>query len=212
MTRAKGKTAKIIAVIGASGSGKTKWVRAQLRKGKPRRLVVWDCKPTSNYSDMGQIFTSLEELRQAMKAAGAKGELRAIFRPGTDMSALKAKFDLLAKLVFHWKNCTFVAEELATVTRPGWAPDGWLLCVTQGREEGLTLFGTAQRPALVDKTFIGNASLIHCGRLQGRNDRAVMADELDVPAEDLRNLKNLEWIERADTGEIRRGVLPTEGY
>lgn len=205
--RHKATKARIVAAIGASGSGKTAWVRQQLQKGKPKRLIVWDAKPTSNYSDMGKLFTSIAELAYAVRDAGAKGELKAIFRPGTDLENFKDKFDLIGRLVFAWKNNTFVGEELATVTRPGWSPNGWLLCVTQGREEGLTLFGTAQRPALVDKTFIGNASLIHCGRLSGTNDRKIMANELDCSPDLLRDMKNLEWIERADTGETRRGVL-----
>ncbi|MQY50838.1 ATP-binding protein [Rhodocyclus gracilis] len=199
--------ARIIAVIGASGSGKTEWIKRQLKAGRPSRLVVWDAKPTSDYSAFGQVFTSISDLGRAMLAAGKSGELRAIFRPGFEPTSYKEKFDRLCRLAFHWKNCTLVAEELATVTRAGWSPPGWLLCVTQGRSEGLTIFGISQRPALIDKTIIGNATLIHCGRLQGRNDRKVMADELDCDPDELRNLQQLEWIERADTGETRRGRL-----
>jgi len=207
MSKPRKGAARLVAVIGATGAGKTEWIRQQLRRGKPKRLIVWDPKPTSNYAEFGQTFTSRAELVAAVKAAGTRGELRAIFRPGTDMGTFKEKFDWLCRLAFAWKHCTLVAEELAHVTKAGWSPPGWLQCVTLGREEGMVIFGATQRPALCDKTFISNASMIHCGRLQGTSDRKVMADLLDCNGQELVVLKPMEFIERADTGESRRGVV-----
>ena len=201
------KSARIVAVIGATGSGKTEWIRQQIRRGKPRRLVVWDPKPTSNYAEFGPTFTSLAELASAMLDAGPRGELRAIYRPGTDMTKFPAKFDKLCMMAFAWKNCTLVGEELAHTTKSGYAPAGWMQCVTLGREEGMIIFGATQRPALCDKTFLSNASMVHCGRLQATSDRKVMADILDCPPADLVTLKPMEFIERADTGEMRRGAV-----
>lgn len=199
------KAARLVAVIGATGSGKTEWIRQQLRAGKPDRLIVWDPKPTSNYAEFGQVFTNRAELAAAVIGAGESGALRAIYRPGTNMESFKDKFDWLCRLAFAWKACTMVSEELAHVTKAGWSPPGWLQCVTMGREEGMVIFGATQRPALVDKTFLSNASIIHCGRLQATSDRSVMADLLDCKPEDLVKLQPMEYIERADTGEKRNG-------
>jgi DNA helicase HerA-like ATPase len=193
------------AVIGATGSGKTTWIRQQIAKKKPRRLIVWDPKPKSDYAGAGQAFSDLAELADAMLKAGARGELRAIFRPGQAMSAYKTQFDRLCRLVYAWKNCTFIAEELAHTTKSGWSPDGWLAVVTLGRSENLSVYGATQRPALVDKTFLSAATLIHCGRLGTRSDRVTMADMLDCSPDDLVKLTPGEWIERRDTGETSRG-------
>lgn len=199
--------ARIVAVVGATGAGKTAWIRQQILKAKPRRLLIWDPKPRSEYADLGQPFTSRSELAVACREAGAKGGLRAIYRPGLDMGAFIDRFDWFAKLAYAWGHCTIVAEELAHVTRPGWSPDGWRAVVTLGRSEGLTVYGASQRPALMDKTFLSNASLVHCGRLGTRSDRATMADILDCDAKALALLQPLDFIERADTGETRTGRL-----
>lgn len=203
----KRQPAAFVAVIGATGAGKSAWIRQQLARAKPRRLIVWDPKPASDYVDLGDTFTRQHDLSAAVLAAGAAGPLRAIYRPGNRQSEYRAKFDWLCRLVYAWGHCTFVAEELAHVTRAGWSSDGWLSVVTLGRSEGLTVYGATQRPALVDKTFLSAASLVHCGRLGTRSDRATMADILDCDPADLRDLKPLEWIERADTGETRRGKV-----
>lgn len=201
----KAQPAFFAAVIGATGAGKTTWIKKQLARKKPRRLVVWDPKPNSDYAQFGQAFTDMASLADAMLKAGAKGELRAIYRPGPEMSTYRVKFDRLCRLVYAWKGCTFIAEELAHVTKAGWSPDGWLAVVTLGRSENLAVYGATQRPALCDKTFLSAATLIHCGRLGTRSDRATMADMLDCSPDDLLKLSPGEWIERLDTGETSRG-------
>lgn len=209
MTRGK-HSAAFIAVIGATGAGKTEWIRQQLTREKPKRLIVWDCKPVSDYARFGQVFSDRRELVQAVIASG-RGPLRAIYRPGNKASEYKDKFDWLCRVAYAWTNCTLVAEELAQVTKAGWSPDGWLAVVTMGRSQGLTVFGATQRPALCDKTFLSAASLVHCGRLGARSDRVTMADILDCSPDDLRDLKPMEWVERQDTGEMRRGKTVFRG-
>lgn len=203
----KASPARVYAVLGATGAGKTVWIRQQLARSKPARLLIWDPKPTSEYSDLGQVYDSRLMLAAACRDAGARGGLRAIYRPGLDMSAFGNRFDWFCRLGYAWGRCTIVAEELAHVTKPGWSPDGWLVLVTMGRSEGVTVYGASQRPALVDKTFLSNASLVHCGRLGTRSDRATMADVLDCDQADLAMLQPLEYIERSDTGSVTRGRL-----
>lgn len=207
----KAQPASFVAVIGATGAGKTAWIKQQIAREKPKRLIVWDFKPQSDYAGLGDVFTERGELARAVIAAGERGSLRAIYRPGNRQSEYRDRFDWLCRLVYAWGNCTFIAEELAHVTKAGWSPDGWLSVVTLGRSEGLKVFGATQRPALVDKTFLSAATLVHCGRLGTRSDRVTMADILDCKPEDLRDLRPLEWIERTDAGISRRGMLKFSG-
>jgi hypothetical protein len=61
---------------------------------------------------------------------------------------------------------------------------------------------------VIDKTFFGRATLIHCGRLNYSGDFKVMADVLQIPGEDITALRPLECIERnMQTGQTRRGTL-----
>jgi hypothetical protein len=207
MTRkAAAHAAAFTAVIGATGAGKTEYIRQQLARSKPKRLIVWDFKPISEYGHLGETFTDRAALVEAALAAGS-GPFRAIYRPGTQASEWVDKFDWLCRFAYAFKHCTLIAEELAHVTRAGWSPDGWKLVVTMGRSEGLTVYGATQRPALVDKTFISAASLIHCGRLGARSDRVTMADLLDCDPKELAALRPMDWIERRDSGETARGSL-----
>lgn len=195
----------IAAAIGASGSGKSAWVKAQLRKGKPRRLLVFD--PQDEYGEFGQVFTDLPALADAVLQAG-RGPFAAVLQPGGDVSCYVQKFDWLCRLAYAWGNCTIVCDELGDVTKAGWAPPGWSMVIRKGRHAGLRVFGLVQRPALTDKTFFSLATMLHCGRLNSRADVQVMADVLQVPPADLIALRPLEWIERNMTnGDVRRGVL-----
>jgi hypothetical protein len=198
--------ASIAAAIGASGSGKSLWVKQQLAKAKPRRLIVWD--PQGEYGDHGEVFTDRSRLLEAVAAAGARGELRAVYRPGDELSRYADRFGWLCQLVYAWGACSFVVEELADVTRPSWAPDHWSVITRKGRHRALRVVAASQRPASVDKDFFGNCTLIHCGRLNYAADVKVMADVLGVPQGDLIGLAPLDWIERdMQTGKTRRGKL-----
>jgi len=188
------RAANIVVVAGSSGSGKSEWVKRQIRR--KRRVIVWD--PDGEYD--GQRFASVRELLQVARANPAG--------PGRYCltSARLADFDLWAKIAFAWANCVAVAEETADVTSPGKAPEGWGQLVRRGRKRGITVIGVTQRPAESDKTIMGNATLIHCGRLARDKDRRYMAQELDCPLDALPT-EPLEWVERRPGGEFKTGKL-----
>lgn len=196
----------IVAAIGASGSGKSGWVKAQLRRQNPRRLIVFD--PQDEYGEFGEVFRDRAALADAVIAAGARGDLRAVFQPGGNLSEYVGKFDWLCRLAYAWGGCTVVADELGDVTKAGWAPDGWSLVTRKGRHKGLRIFGLVQRPALTDKTFFGLATMIHCGRLNYAADVKVMADVLGCEGAQIVGMKPLDWIERdMSSGVTRAGRL-----
>ncbi|MCW8917477.1 MAG: type IV secretory system conjugative DNA transfer family protein [Gammaproteobacteria bacterium] len=186
------RAAKLVAVAGASGSGKSAWVKKQI--ARRARVIVWD--PDHEYP--GIRCTTPREL---LKAINTRKRGRICF------TSSPKHFDYWARCAFAWGNCVAVGEELADVTHPGKAPPGWGQLVRRGRKRGITVIGISQRPAEADKTLLGNATLIHCGRLRRENDRRVMAAEMDVSLADVSNLAPLEWIESNEKGDIRRGKL-----
>ena len=64
---AASNSAKIWAAIGASGTGKGLWIKAQLSKIKPKRLVVWDFM--DEYGAHANPVRTLDELRRLMISA-----------------------------------------------------------------------------------------------------------------------------------------------
>ena len=206
---ASSNEAKIWAVIGASGVGKGVWAKGWLRKDKPKRFIAWDFM--DEYGEFAARVGSLEELRLAMIKAGT-GPLKLRYVPrGAGEKALRREFEILCELVYAFGNCTYIAEELANVTTPGWAPAAWRKMTTSGRHLGIHIIGFTQNPALVDKTFLGNCSLVHVCALREHPHRMYVAKSIDCPVEELMALQKFEYWERDyDAGTLKKGrvLLP----
>jgi len=206
--------ARIWGVIGASGTGKGVWIKRNLAELEPERLVVWDFKNEYQAEAGKALAPSLGAVHKAMQKAGADGPLRIRYAPrGAGEKALRKEFEALCELVYAWEGCTFVAEELANVTTPGWAPASWRKMTTSGRHAGIHIIGATQTPALVDKSFLGNCTLVHCGPLRERAHRVAVARAMDIDEGRLAKLVKFQWLEKDfDTGQVADGFTYPKGY
>lgn len=181
--------ARIEAYIGASGSGKGVSINARLRELQPARLLIWD--PRAEYGEHARPVHRLADLVRAVVAAGPGGGFRLRYVPGAAVD-LDKPFALVCRLAFAAGNLVFLAEELSDVTQPSYAPPAWRQVITQGRHKGLHVLGAAQRPTLIDKTFLANCTRVRCGALGYADDRRRMAMELDAPAELVESLQSAD--------------------
>lgn len=193
--------AQINLVCGGSGSGKSTHVKRAIANDE--RIAVFDAD--AEYADLAgftRVATTSDLIRWFSRAK--KGRFAFVPKSvGSD-----SLFDVFCKACFAWGNCTVVAEELADVTSPGKAPEGWGQVVRRGRKRGLKVYGITQRPSESDKTIVGNASRIWCGSMTRAQDRLYMARELDVNPELVNRLKPLDFIEwDKATREITEGRL-----
>jgi hypothetical protein len=179
---------RIEAYIGATGSGKGVSIRRRLAELKPPRLVIWDAR--AEYADYARQVPTLADLVQALREAKA-GPVRVRYVPGARVDMAKA-FELVCVASMAAGDLVFLAEELSDVTSPSYAPPGWRQVITQGRHKGLHILGATQRPALIDKTFLGNCTRRRCGALGYENDRKVMALELDCRRDVVAGLRSTE--------------------
>jgi hypothetical protein len=202
--------ARIWAVIGASGTGKGVWTKQKLTEENPARLVVWDFK--NEYDEHAKAVATLEGIRKAMIRAG-DGPLRVRYVPrGAGAKAMQQEFEALCELVYAFGHCTFVAEELANVTTPSWAPAAWRKMTTSGRHECIHIIGATQTPALVDKTFLGNCTLVHCCALREHAHRVAVARAMDIQPEQIAALVKLQYLEKDyDTGAVTEGWVTPPG-
>ncbi|MCG7979594.1 MAG: ATP-binding protein [Candidatus Thiodiazotropha endolucinida] len=191
------KQANIIVVCGGSGSGKSAWVKKQIKN--ERRVLIWDV----NDEYQGVRVTNRRDLINAVKGNKTK-TFRIRYVPPV---VTQDEFSFWCEVAFIAGNLAAVAEETADVTSPSKAPPGWGKVVRRGRHQRLKVYGITQRPAESDKTIIGNKTLIHCCMLKRAQDRAYMAKEMDVSVEEVADLKSLEWIEVSDSGQKTRGKL-----
>lgn len=176
------------AYIGATGSGKGVSIRAHLKASKPTRLLVWD--PLAEYAQFARPVASLAQLVAAVEKAGA-GPFKLAYTMG-DSTDQKKAFALVCALARRCGNLTFLVEELADVTQPAYAPPAWRRITTMGRHAGIAVIGATQRPALVDKAFLGNATYIRCFTLRDEADHRRMASVLGLPLDTITALQTVE--------------------
>jgi len=202
-------TAKVTAIMGATGCGKTTVLRSMLAKPKRKRTIIWSPKePIDNYAALyvgTVVVSSAVDVLRLVKAAG-KGEFHIVFRPRLNREVDQAQFGAVCKIAMAARNTTVVVDELHTVTRPSWAPDGWSELIMMGRGYGCEVFGLSQRPSSIDKDFLSNASLVHTGRLAYHEDAKAVAKALTVPWKQVMELTGYQWIRR-DTliGKVTNG-------
>lgn len=183
--------ANIVGVMGSTGCGKSAWVRQVMLLKSDKRLAIWDYK--REYQDIADLVT--ENLGAAVRAIAGK-QFRVAFRPSFDDKVRAQQFNIFCKAVWQAKNTKVLIEELAMVTTPQRAPEGWKQLTCTGRSEGISIIGCSQRPAQVDKDFFDNCTELHCGFLAGKRSRQVMADELGVEESDIAGLEPLHYIHK----------------
>lgn len=214
--------AQIVAVIGASGTGKSSYIKGELLKNY-RRLLVWSpLEKTDNYAAFcgGKVVTGkISELVAQIKA----GTKAIIYVPTGKDSDVKKQFDLFCRCVWEIEGAHVLVEELSRVTMASWAPPAWKNLSTAGRHQGLTIIGTSQRPANIDKDFLGNCTEIRCYRVNYDTDAKVMADSLGMrvefyedpvshktvrqkPMDALRALPNFHYFHKNPDLSLRQGV------
>ncbi len=176
----------IRAYIGASGSGKGVSIREHMGATKPKRLMVWD--PLHEYGGFARRVDSLAKLARAVKA----GNFAVSYYPGPNVKDFPEKFAMFCRIAFAAGNLTMLVEELADVTSPSHAPLEWSNCTRKGRHRGLRIVAASQRPASIDKDFLGNCTYIRCFTLRYPADRAALAGAMDVPLPDINSLSTVE--------------------
>lgn len=191
--------ASIIAVLGASGSGKSTFVKRAIAKGHPR-LLIWDA--LSEY--VGTVCTSSADLLGQLRLA----KFRCVFRPSPDPAVMVKQFDFLCRAALASGRLTLVVEELRFVTTPSRAPLGWAQVCLTGRHKGLKVFGLSQRPASIDKDFLGNCTVVRTGRLAYPEDVKAVGKAMGGHVAEIQALKPLHWLEKdMTTGKISSGIL-----
>lgn len=194
---------------GATGSGKGVSLREYMRALRAPRMLVWD--PLGEYSDLVTVTTS--KLADVARLAANKA-FKVAYYPGPDARTYDEKFALFCRIAFAAGNLVMLVEELADVTSPAHAPMAWRQCTKKGRHAGLQIVAATQRPADIDKHFLGGCTYIRCFTQRFPADRKAMAGAMSIPVADIEALHTIEqgnvtvlnWIERDfRTGKTTRG-------
>lgn len=196
------------AVVAASEQGKGVWIKQQLKARRPARLLIWD--RVDEYAAHATKVLKLADLARQSKPE--KFALRYVPR-STSQKSFAAEFDMFCRIAFAAIGATILVEELSDVTSPSYAPPAWRRLNSMGRHhQGLTVIGCSQSPASIDKTFLGNATLLHVGFIGQASHRRAVAAELDINPEEIRSLKRFQFVELdRSSGKLSRGSVTLRG-
>jgi hypothetical protein len=184
------------AVIGASGTGKGVYVKDRLNgrlDGRP--LLVWSpLEATDRYAATfnGIIVRSIAGLCTRVRGRAPV----IVFAPSLRPKMLKQQFDLFCRTAWLTRRAIVLVEELSRVTSASYAPASWQNLSTAGRHQGLTVIGTAQRPAMIDKDFLGNCTELHAGRVNYESDARALAAVFHLPHSYFLELPDLHYVHR----------------
>ncbi len=188
-------TADCIALIGASGTGKTLEARERLRDRGARPALIWSpLEDTDHYAKTtgGAIVRTIPGLVKGIRERRSA----LVFVPSGNAKSIAAQFDLFCRAVWLTPRAVALIEELSRVTSPGWAPQAWQNLSTAGRHQGLTVIATAQRPAQIDKDFLGNCTEIRAFRVNYENDAKALSAVMREKPETFTDLPDLHYIHR----------------
>lgn len=213
--------AKIHAVIGASGTGKSSYIKGELLRSYSRLLIWSPLEETDQYGRFCGGIVVPGKITQLVDAVKTPAKAMVYVPRGSD-AEVKRQFDQFCRIAWTMEGATVLVEELSRVTMPSWSPPAWRNLSTAGRHKGLTLIGVAQRPANIDKDFLGNCTEIRCYRVNYDNDAKVMADSLGLrtiyepgaggqavavkPQDQLRKLPNFHFFHKNPDLSVVRGV------
>lgn len=191
-TKQRRPDGRITYVVGFTGSGKTTWVRQQVRTAP--RLLVWDGKAEWGDAWGCRVVTSPHALLTHVLPDAQPA--RVSYRVPVSRDAF-ATFCKLAWVYCRAHGGTLVVEELADVTTASKAPIEWGEIVRKSRGFGSMVYAMTQRPQEVDKTCQGNASVFHVGMMADAMDQTYVARRLlACDVSQVASLKPLEFIER----------------
>lgn len=204
--------ARIWAVMGQSQCGKGLWVKKKLKELKPNRIIILD--PQDEYGDFASPFTNLRDLVVMVTKAGPSGAFRVryVFPKSATPAQFAAVFNVTCQLAYLAGDCVFLPEELSNFTTPTHAPPLWKRMCNSGRHEGVHIIGVSQYPAQIDKAFLSNATLVHCGFLGEEAHRKAVARRMDIPQEAIRDLPDLHYLEwDRGTRTVSKGTIAFSG-
>lgn len=202
------------AVIGKAGSGKSTFTKRMVKSKKPKRIAIWslnellpDGQPLEDWAGVvnGKIVRNIQDLAKELN----KATFKVVFFPSGDVQKRKREFEYFCQMVFKAKNLMVVVEELHYVTSPipSQVPESWTQLSCLGRKFGIHLVGTSQRPAHMDKDFLGNCSRVICLAIRHPADRKAVSENAVIPVKDIEKLVPLEYIISADDRPLEYGKL-----
>jgi len=194
------RRADIVAIMGATGAGKSSTITAALAADSGPRRLIYD--PGEDFGAFGDVVHSRQALFDQIKAGAGKA-FRVVFRPRLDLDlvALRGEFNWFCNVAVAvcraHGDTLIVVDELEDVVTATWAPPWWGQLIRKGRKLGARVVAASQRPAGIEKRIWSMATVVQSGRLNDIEDARTVARVLMVDPLEVVGLEPLHWIRRS---------------
>lgn len=165
-------------IVGMTGSGKTFFAEKILAWRK--HVIVYDLKGEIKWKGYA-ICKSFETLQECEYP-------KIIFKPPLEFIRDKEQVEEFFRWVYDRGNCTLYVDELMTTCFKGQISYWLLAIITRGRELGVSLISSTQRPKQVPVTVFTESENWVVFRLQAYGDAKRIEENFGIDAESIQRL------------------------
>lgn len=175
-----------------TGSGKTTLARTLLLS-RPF-VVVYDAKGLLAWPGF-QRFTVLQQLAESRHS-------KLIYAPNHRELQDEATKEKFFEWVYNRQNTTLYVDEVYAVTSRGYIPHYYHACLTRGREMGISVFSSTQRPMLIPQVILSESEHYYVFRLQLPQDKKRIREIVNLESSQIENLPKYLFYYGSSDGEI----------
>lgn len=185
------------ALVGQTGSGKTYLARV-LCESRPY-VVTLDAKGTLDWPGY-RVVRTLRELANAT-------EPRLTYRPEYAAYNDREHIEQFLEWCYRRGNTTVYVDEIFSIATASDYPDGLGQILTRGREMGVTLFGSTQRPAGCPRILFSESEHVYSFYLKLWQDRQRLRDDVGIDPDRIAALPKRYFLYARQDARTVRGPL-----
>ena len=178
-------------VPGKTGSGKTEAVKKLVLEPLDRVLFL-DIKGREHRNLPLPVLRSIDDVHTSLFAEDPDDRLdKAVFTPEKPTIDL---FDEVCRLVYQKGNHHLIADELKSVYHGSGLTEHHNLIMTNGRDKGVGMTSTTQRPKRIPIEAISEAEHVLAFKLKTKTDRDRMEEVVGEAAGQLRSIDPWQFL------------------
>lgn len=178
--------------LGQTGTGKTTLARYLLGLRSDVPVLIFDWKGLIDWPGYRR-FTSLQQLVGANKR-------RSIYAPGVSEFQSQDHWETFFRYAFQKGNCQVYVDEVYAVTSNDDLPDWYHACLSRGRERGVSVYSSTQRPMRIPQVILSESEHHYIFFLKMAQDRKKVESMTGLESDKIGELSKRYFYYTSDQG------------